>query len=164
VSALSLAVSVDETDILTVKPGVAADVDFDAVPGVTYTGTVTSVDLAPTTSSRGGVSYVVRLSLDAGVTDTGAAAPVPRPGMSAVVSLKVLTAANVVSVPATAVFRDGKRDAVWVVEGGVARRRDVQLGAQGDELIQVASGLTTQETVVVKGADKVTEGMQVGTK
>jgi len=51
-----------------------------------------------------------------------------------------------------------------VVDGGVARRRDVQLGAQGDELIQVASGLSTKETVVVKGADKVTEGMQVGTQ
>ena len=164
VSALTLAVSVDETDILTVKPGVTADIEFDAVPGLTYTGAVTSVDLAPTTSSRGGVSYVVRLSLDPGVTDTGERAPVPRPGMSAVVSLKVLTAKDVVAVPAAAVFRDGKHDAVWVVDGGVARRRDVQLGAQGDELIQVASGLSTKETVVVKGADKVTEGMQVGTQ
>ena len=164
VSTLTLAVSVDETDILTVKPGVTADVDFDAVPGVAYTGTVTSVDLAPTTSSRGGVAYVVRLTLDPGVTDAGSPAPEPRPGMSAVVSLNVLTAKDVVSVPAAAVFRDGKKDAVWVVEGGVAHRRDVELGAQGDATIQVATGLSTKETVVIKGADKVTEGMQVGSK
>ncbi len=161
VSTLSLTAAVDETDVLLVTSGVEADVELDAVPGATYAATVRSVDLQPTTSARGGVSYVVRLSLAGGTTETGAAAPAPRPGMSAVARLKVRTATNAVSVPAAAVFRDGARDAVWVVEGGVARRREVELGAQGDDRVEVASGVAVGETVVVKGADRVTEGQRV---
>ncbi|HEY5183603.1 MAG TPA: efflux RND transporter periplasmic adaptor subunit, partial [Actinomycetes bacterium] len=161
VSTMSLVATVDETDVLTVKPGIEADVSLDAVPDASYAGTVTSVDLAPTTSSRGGVSYVVRLSLGGGTTASGDPAPAPRPGMSAVASLRVLTAKAAVAVPAAAVFRDGDRDAVWVVENGVAHRRFVVLGAQGESQVQISSGLAVGERVVVKGADKVTEGQQV---
>jgi multidrug efflux pump subunit AcrA (membrane-fusion protein) len=164
VSALSLSASVDETDVLLVHSGVAADVELDAVPGASYAATVRSVDLQPTTSSRGGVSYLVRLSLAAGRTETGAAAPAPRPGMSAVARLKVRTASDAISVPAASVFRDGTRDAVWVVENGTARRRAVELGAQGDDRVQVAGGLDVGESVVVRGADRVTDGEQVGSR
>jgi RND family efflux transporter MFP subunit len=162
VSALSLRASVDETDVLLVKPGIGADVELDAVPGAVYAATVRSVDLQPTTSARGGVSYLVRLTLAAGTTEEGAAAPQPRPGMSAVARLKVRTATDAVSVPAAAVFRDGARDTVWVVDGGRAHRREVTLGAQGDDRVEVATGLTLGQTVVVKGADRVTEGQQIG--
>ncbi len=164
VSTLSLTASVDETDILTVKPGVKADVDFDAVPDASYAAVVTSVDLAPTTSSRGGVSYLVRLSLGGGTNTDGTPAPDPRPGMSAVASLNVLTATDVVSVPAAAVFRDNSRDAVWVVRGGIASKRTVVLGAQGDASVQVVSGVSVGDRIVVKGADKVTEGQRVEDK
>jgi hypothetical protein len=161
VSTLSLAASVDETDVLLVSPGVPADVELDAVPDASYAATVTSVDLTPTASGRGGVAYVVRLSLGGGTTQAGDPAPQPRPGMSAVAALRVRTAEGVVAVPAPAVFRDGTRDAVWVVEDGVASLRDVRLGAQGEDLVEVVEGLAVGESVVVKGADVVTEGQQV---
>jgi HlyD family secretion protein len=158
VSALALTAEVDETDVLLVKAGVRADVELDAVPGATYAATVQSVDLQPTTSTRGGVSYVVRLSLGGGRTETGDAAPVPRPGMSAVTSLKVRTAEQAVAVPVAAVFAEGRRDAVWVVEDGVARKRLVELGAEGESSVEVVSGLEEGERVVVGGADRVTDG------
>jgi HlyD family secretion protein len=164
VSTLSLAATVDETDILQVKPGVPADVNFDAVPDASYAAVVTSVDLAPTTSSGGGVAYVVRLSLGGGTNSDGTPAPQPRPGMSAVASLNVLTVNDVVSVPAAAVFRDasGTGNSVWLVTAGQAHRREVTLGAQGDTVIQIVSGVRPGDRVVVKGADKVVEGQQVG--
>jgi hypothetical protein len=162
-STLTLAAAVDETDILTVRPGIAGSVDFDAVPDATYPAVVTSVDLAPTTSSRGGVSYIVRMSLGAGTDSDGTPAPQPRPGMSAVASLDVLTATDVVAVPAAAVFRDGSRNSVWIVAGsGRASKRYVTLGAEGDTSVQVLSGVVPGDRIVVKGADKVVEGQQVG--
>jgi HlyD family secretion protein len=164
VSTLSLAATVDETDILQVKPGVQADVNFDAVPDASYSAVVTSIDLAPTTSSGGGVAYVVRLSLGGGTNSDGTPAPQPRPGMSAVASLNVLTVPDAVSVPAAAVFRDtsGTGNSVWLVTGGQAHRQEVTLGAQGDTEIQILSGVKVGDRVVVKGADKVVEGQQVG--
>jgi HlyD family secretion protein len=161
-STLSLTAEVDETDVLLVSPGVDASAELDAVPGATYDSSVEAIDPAPTTSTRGGVSYVVRLSLGRGTTVDGTTAPAPRPGMSAVVDLRVRTARDVVAAPAPAVFRAGKRDAVWVVKNGRAVRRLVRLGAQGESRVEVLEGLKEGERLVVRGADRVRDGQQVG--
>jgi hypothetical protein len=162
-SALSLVAEVDETDVLLVRPGVAADAELDAVPGASYAATVTSTDLAPTTSTRGGVAYQVRLSLGGGTTVDGDPAPEPRPGMSAVADLRVRSAEGAIAVPSAAIVRDGQRDSVWVVVDGAARRRPVRLGAQGDATVQVVDGLRVGETIVVRGADRVEDGQEIST-
>ncbi len=78
--------------------------------------------------------------------------------MSAVVDLRVRTARDTISVPAPAVFRVGRRDAVWVVKNDRASKRFVRLGAQGESRVQVLEGLAAGERVVVRGADRVTDG------
>lgn len=160
-STLSLTAQVDETDVLLVKPGVTASAELDAVPGATYPATVTTIDPTPTTSSRGGVTYVVRLSLSLGREDDGSIAPTPRAGMSAVVDLDVRTAHDAVAVPAAAVFRDGRRDAVWVVQSGVASKRLVRVGAEGKDQVQIVEGLKDGDRIVVRGADRVHEGQKL---
>lgn len=158
ISEMSLRAQVDETDVLLVHRGVVADVELDAVPGAQYRARVLNVDLAPTTSSRGGVSYVVRMSLGGGTSVDGSPAPRPRPGMSAVASLRVLTSRDTVAVPVASVFRDGERDAVWVVEDDRPTKRYVTLGAQGEDDLEVTDGLEEGETIVTRGADQVSEG------
>ena len=81
--------------------------------------------------------------------------------MSAVVDLRVRTAKQAVSVPATAVFRVQDRDAVWVAEGRLLRQRVVTLGAQGEDLVQVTSGVKPGDRVVVSGADRVRDGQRL---
>jgi multidrug efflux pump subunit AcrA (membrane-fusion protein) len=157
-STMTLRAQVDETDVLLVRRGVKADVELDAVPGARYRGVVRNVDLSPTTSSRGGVSYVVRLDLGGGTLVDGSPAPRPRPGMSAVASLQVLTASDAIAVPVSAVFRDGELDAVWLVEDGEATQRSVTLGAQGEDYLEVVDGLQEGDVIVVRGADQVSEG------
>ena len=68
---------------------------------------------------------------------------------------------EVVAVPVSAVFRDGRRDAVWVVRNGTARQRPVRLGAQGESRAAGAGGVTVGERIVVRGADRVHSGQQV---
>jgi multidrug resistance efflux pump len=160
-SSLQLVGAVDETDIFLVRPGVHSDVELDALPDARFTATVVAVDLSPTESSRGGVTYRVRLSLGRGHLDDGTPVPRPRPGMSAVVDLRVRSAKQAVAVPAAAVVRQGARDAVWVVVGGRARSRLVRLGAQGDDYVQVLDGVAPGEVVVTRGADTVTAGQKV---
>ncbi|MGZ4593360.1 MAG: efflux RND transporter periplasmic adaptor subunit [Actinomycetes bacterium] len=160
-SALSLTAQVDETDVLLVKPGVEATAELDAVPDASYDASVSTLDPVPTTSSRGGVVYLVRLSLGLGHAADGSIAPTPRPGMSAVARLTVRTAKDVVAAPVSAVFRDGRHDAVWVVLHGKARKRLVRLGAQGQSNAEVVEGLQPGELIVVRGADRVRPGQQV---
>lgn len=161
-SALSVAAQVDETDVLTVKPGVTARIQLNAVPGATYPGVVTAIDPGATTSSQGGVTYTVRLSLGPGTLSDGSAAPVPLPGMSAIANLDVLTVHDALSVPSAALVTDGDTTTVWLVTGGVAHRRVIRLGAQGDTVVQVLSGLEAGDRIVVSGADKVSDGQRVG--
>lgn len=161
VSHLSLQADVDETDVFLVKPGVKAEAELDAVPGGRYPATVASVGLSPTQSARGGVSYRARLTLAGGTMPDGSRAPTPRPGMSAVADLEVRTAADAVSVPATAIVRDGDRDAVWVVEDSHAHRRNVTVGTQGEDQVAVTAGLRVGEQVVVRGVDQVREGQEL---
>jgi HlyD family secretion protein len=155
ISEIGLAGEVDETDVLLVAPGVLADVELDAAPGVIYEATVRSVDLLPTPSNRGGVAYRLRLSLNA-PTNTGVAAPpTPRPGMSAVAHLRVRTAAAAVAVPAAAVFTTELGETLWVVRDGHAVRQQVKLGVQGEDLVEIRDGVEPGQRVVVSGADKV---------
>ena len=158
---LSVTAEVDETDVLLVKPGTTARVEVDAVPDATYAATVRAIDVAPTSSAGGGVSYRVRLALGAGTLAGGGAAPRPRPGMSAVVDLQVKSAKQVLSVPSAAIVRDGGRDAVFVVEPGRAVRRDVRLGAQGTDVVEVLTGLEQGVRVVVRDADRLRDGQAV---
>ncbi|MEV4074656.1 efflux RND transporter periplasmic adaptor subunit [Nonomuraea fuscirosea] len=161
VSRLTLDADVDETDVLLVREGVEAAVELDAVPGATYTAVVTGIGVNPMEGTTGGVSYPVRLRLGRGAFDDGAKAPAPKPGMSAVTRLTVRESPSAVSVPASAIVSSGRESVVWAVADGVARRRVVKLGAQGDAVVEVLNGVSVGERVVVKGADSVREGQRL---
>jgi multidrug efflux pump subunit AcrA (membrane-fusion protein) len=160
ISELGLAGEVDETDVLLVNPGVEGDVELDAAPGVTYGATVSSVDLLPTPSTRGGVAYRLRLTFAPAPAGSDAP-PTPRPGMSAVAHLRVRTATDAVAVPAAAVFTADGGSAVWLVRDGRAVRAQVTVGVQGEELVQILSGLQPGDRIVTAGADRVSAGQRL---
>jgi HlyD family secretion protein len=158
---LGLAAEVDETDVLLVQAGGKATAELDAATGATYEATVRAVDLLPTTSARGGVSYRVRLTLGKGEYADGRPAPTPRPGMSAIVRLQVREAADAVTVPASAVVSADGRDTIWTVRAGRAERVPVTLGVQGEDVVQVVTGVGAGQQIIVGGADQVTPGQTV---
>jgi RND family efflux transporter MFP subunit len=80
------------------------------------------------------------------------------PGTLATVQIEVAARENVVQVPRTAV-RDG---AVWVVdEQNVVSRRQVQVGLQSRDRVEIVAGLTGGERVVVEGGSLLSEGALV---
>ncbi|HEX6468631.1 MAG TPA: HlyD family efflux transporter periplasmic adaptor subunit [Streptosporangiaceae bacterium] len=161
VSKLTVSADVDETDVLQVRRGISARVELDAAPGASYPATVTGIGATPAQSSGGGVTYKVTLVLGQGMYAGGARAPRPKPGMSAVVDLRVREARGALSLPSSAIVTSGQNATVWVVAGGHAQRRVVRLGAQGDALAQVVSGVGEGERVVVRGADSVHQGQKL---
>ncbi len=160
ISELGLVGAVDETDVLLVAVGVDADVELDAAPGQTYVAVVRTIDVLPTQSARGGVAYRIRLTFaDSALANGGKAPPTPRPGMSAVAHLKVRTAVDAISVPASAVFTTDRGSAVWLVgPDGRAVQQSVVLGVQGENDVAVTQGLQPGQRIVVTGADKVAAG------
>jgi HlyD family secretion protein len=63
-------------------------------------------------------------------------------------------------VPAGAVFRQGDGWATYVVEGGRASLRPLQLGRRNNAAVEVLGGLSAGERVVLYPADNVTDGVR----
>lgn len=133
-----------ERDAVNVRPGSVAHVTLAALPGQEFDGAVTLTGRQVDPGSR---TVPVRIDLP---NPSGAF----RPGMSASVRLEVSgQAKQVLSVPAAALQRVGERWLVFVPRGpGEFEMRAVGRGRDLGLEVEVVSGLTTGETVVVDGA------------
>jgi HlyD family secretion protein len=161
VSDLLVAAEVDETDIALVKPGQAAQVELDAFPQATFGAKVRRVAVAPTSgqSAAGGVTYQVDLTLGGAEAGSGGEAePIPRVGMTATAAIEVRRATDQLSVPGSALVGRSGGQAVFVIENGKVRLRPVQVAADGEDRVAVASGLREGERVVSRGAERLRDG------
>jgi membrane fusion protein (multidrug efflux system) len=86
-------------------------------------------------------------------------ARVLRPGMFIEARLATATRANAVVIPEDAVQPLRTANVVWVVANGRASRRVVQLGARSQGIVEVVSGVSAGELVVVGGLERMGEGM-----
>ncbi|MDY7573817.1 efflux RND transporter periplasmic adaptor subunit [Actimicrobium sp. CCI2.3] len=76
-------------------------------------------------------------------------------------SFIVWESADVLQIPASALFRDGERWAVFVVDKGKAVRRVIDIGQRNGLQAQVLSGLQAGEQVIVHPDDRVHDGSKV---
>lgn len=147
---------VDENEIVYVEPGQAVEVTVDAVGDRTFHGRV--VEVGSSGYTRAGQGDVKFFLVKALLED---ADPRLRPGMSLRAEIDVASHGDALVVPIQAVTERGGEDApaaaaseeeaaqvVFVVEDGVARRREVETGLSTVTEVEVLSGLTEGETVV----------------
>ncbi|SCG37509.1 efflux RND transporter periplasmic adaptor subunit [Micromonospora coxensis] len=150
---LEVSAAVPEADATRLKAGMPATVSWNALPGTTAAATLAAIDPNATTANDV-VTYGVTLSLK----DRPDAA---RPGQSVQVTVTLDTAENVVAVSALAVTSAGNRHTVTVLDNGAPVVRPVQVGLRGDQLVEITSGLTEGDRVVLPstgGADTSTGG------
>ncbi|HXV85619.1 MAG TPA: efflux RND transporter periplasmic adaptor subunit, partial [Gemmatimonadales bacterium] len=84
-----------------------------------------------------------------------------KPGMFIEASLAVARRAGAVVVPEDAVQPLRAANVVWAVVEGKASRRVVQLGARTQGKVEVISGVSAGELVVVGGLERMADGMPV---
>jgi HlyD family secretion protein len=70
-------------------------------------------------------------------------------------------AASVLSVPSSALFRSGGNWAVYAVEGGRARLRQVSIGMRGRLDVEIARGLEADTPVIIYPGDRIRDGVRV---
>jgi multidrug efflux pump subunit AcrA (membrane-fusion protein) len=68
---------------------------------------------------------------------------------------------DALGVPRTAVERRNGRAAVWVVKDDRAERRDVEVGLEGADAVEITSGLVAGERVVSRGREGLYPGARV---
>jgi HlyD family secretion protein len=71
---------------------------------------------------------------------------------------------DVLQVPASALFRDGEKWALFVVQDGKAMRRDIQVGQRNGLSAQILSGITKGDRVIVHPDDQVHDGVRVAVR
>jgi HlyD family secretion protein len=75
--------------------------------------------------------------------------------------IQVWEGSDLVLVPASALFRAGEHWAVFVVEAGVARRREVEVGERGEVAAEIRGNLLEGETVILHPSDQLADGARV---
>lgn len=162
-SSLEVEVDVNELYIAKVSPDQPALIALDALPGETFPGHVRTI--VPT-ADRQKATVRVRVafeSVDARVL----------PEMGARVEFvdeKALAAAAApvppkeVLVDSAALVGTGERRGVFVIEEGVARRREVRVGEAKDTGTVVLDGLTGAESIVLRPPADLKDGAAVSPK
>jgi len=72
--------------------------------------------------------------------------------------------ADALKVPLTALFREGADWAIFVDEGGKARRRIVEVGNTTSNSAEILSGLTEGERIVVYPGEGVDDGVRISSR
>ncbi len=68
---------------------------------------------------------------------------------------------NVLKIPSSALFRNGEKWNVFVIQSGNARRREVKIGHQNSSESEVLEGLSEDETVVLHPPNQLADGASV---
>lgn len=144
--------SVDESDIGKVKAGMPARIRLDSYPDQVVEGRVMDV-LYEGKNTSNVITYGVKVRPDA----------VPaffRSQMTANVSFVVSRKEDALLVPASAVKDEGGRRVVTVpasVEGGKPGTREVKVGLETDEQIEILSGLETGDKILLPNGKYVAQ-------
>lgn len=77
------------------------------------------------------------------------------------VRITTATLDNVVKVPASAVFTDGQRATVYVVENGKARKRPVTTGMSNADEVVIEQGLKENDEVILSPDPRIRDGVRV---
>lgn len=152
-SYLTMTLSVDELDIASIEVGQSVSIVADAVEDTTYTGTVTKVSVAGT-SSGSATTYPVTIRID----DTDGLLP----GMSVDATIELAAAQDVLAIPSAALNRGNTvlvtADSPSAAGGTLVEATtedgedyysvEVTTGVIGDSYIEIVSGLQEGDTVV----------------
>lgn len=86
-----------------------------------------------------------------------------KPGFFAEVGLASETRTNAIVVPERAVQASERGFVAYVVEGGKAKLRPIELGVRTGDGVEILAGLKAGDEVVVEGSDRLADGIDVQT-
>lgn len=147
---MTVQIQVDELDIRTLETGMEATVTLDALPGSSFTGTITSIN--PYGENSGGnTKYTVTVTL-------------PRDekmlsGMNASVKITTGVSGKVPTVPAAAVVFDAGKS--WLYTGYNEKTDtltdpvEIQTGLSDGSLVELLSGLSEGSSFYYRYADSI---------
>lgn len=145
---MTVTISIDETDILSLKEGQEAQVTVSSVSDDAFTGSVTSISKVADTST-GVTRYSAEVTLD---REEGMLV-----GMTANVDVRIEGTENALIIPVDALHQNSASYYVYTgydeEQKRYTGRTDVTIGMQNDDYVEITSGLNEGDTVYYTEAD-----------
>ena len=145
---MTVTISIDETDILSLKEGQEAQVTVSSVSDDAFTGSVTSISKVADTST-GVTRYSAEVTLD---REEGMLV-----GMTADVDVRIEGTENALIIPVDALHQNSASYYVYTgydeAQKRYTGRTDVTIGMQNDDYVEITSGLNEGDTVYYTEAD-----------
>jgi HlyD family secretion protein len=154
-SKMEVQVALNESIVHRVRPGLRATVEFEAVPDLVLEGRLDSISQIPTQpevraqtgmgSSRGAADiryFMAIVKLDR-------VSPELRPGMTTRVDIALRPRNNVLTIPSQALKSERGKKFCFVVHEQTLEQRDVRIGEETTDLVEVRAGLEEGEPVAL---------------
>jgi membrane fusion protein (multidrug efflux system) len=149
-STMKLDFAVPETFLSTIRPGLDITARSTAYADIEFKGKVATIDtrIDPTTRA---VSVRALIPNQKGLL---------RPGMFLTVRL-IRERTDALLIPEQALVPELDKQFVFAVREGVALKREISIGRRIPGWVEVTAGLTTGETIIVEGTQKVRDASPV---
>ena len=149
---LKLEVSLSERFFPEVRKGMLAEVKSDVYPDRTFDAEISNIFPVINPATR---TFTIELRIENEDQTL-------RPGMFARVQLRLGDREGLM-VPKSALRNQpgSQNKYVYVVKDGLAERRIIETGIDGDEWVEVLSGIEAGETLVTTGQGRLQEGFRV---
>ncbi len=148
---VTIVVSVPELFAAAVEPGDRALIRLQSIPGRTIEGKVTRTAYALDAKSR-----TLRAEIDLPNPDGRL-----HPGLYAYASIVAEDHPDALTLPTSAIGRDGDKAFCVVVREGLAARRPIEVGFVDGTSTEVISGLRGDESIVKTGIASLADGQPV---
>lgn len=150
--------NISEFDSIHIQEGQKVNLTSDAIIDETWTGVVEDVAFLPLSNNgfetATTAQYPITVRLETGETNQ------LKPGLQFIMQI-VTEEKEALTVPLTAIVREDGDNFVYVVEEEIALKKEVDLGLLSGDDIEVKSGLTKEEIVIIEPTRKLQDGMEV---
>jgi multidrug resistance efflux pump len=146
--------AIPESELSRVEPGSEATIEVDAYPEDQFVGDITRI--SPVVDPA---SLTFKVTIEIPNSDYRL-----KPGMFARVNIVAEVHENTVIVPRSAVTRTNGKEVVFVIEGDTAVLREVIVGLQDEEFVEIIQGIQAGERVIIEGNYGLENGTRVQEK
>ena len=147
-SRIKIAIDVSQQDFVRIKKGQAVYLKVTAIPDRVFEGYVSLVNLTADPMTK-------KFKVEATIDNSDL---VLRPNTFGEITLEVSTHEDALAIPQKAVLENKY---IFVAQGDVAQRREVSLGLQNSELVEVTRGLKEGDLVIVEGNFGLEDGAKI---
>ena len=142
---------IPQTELDKFTAGNTATLEVDSMPGHKYAAEI--VRISPTIDIRNG-TFRATATIDNEFDELA-------PGMFARFTIAYEKHAEAMVIPTQALVEEDEQTSVYVVSNGEVTRRQIETGIESDGQVEVLSGLTGDEQIVIVGQSTLRDGSKV---